>query len=130
MSKTQKLGFRSLAALLGFLGAFLVVQRLGLAFGLWGSRARDVVYGDEMNLAQGFVLLLVAIELYRGKKYARIFPAMMAVVNAYALFFHSPTLAIPVAFYWLLFWIFVFAVASWPVEKTHVLTRTEPPKAT
>ncbi len=130
MSKTPKSDRRSLRVLFGFLGAFLIVRRLGLTFALWGSRARDVVYGDEMNLAQGFVLFLVAIELYRAKTYARIFAALMAVVNAYAVFFYSPTLAIPVAFCWLVFWIFVFAVASWPVEKAQVLARTETPKAT
>ena len=130
MSKTQKFDRRSLAALFGSLGAFLIIQRLGLTFGLWGSRAPDVIYGDEMNLAQGFVLLLVAIELYRGNKYGRIFAALMAVVNACAVFFYSANLPTPVAFCWMVFWIFVFAVSSWPVEKTQVLTSTEPPEAT
>jgi hypothetical protein len=130
MSKALKIDRRSLAAPFGCVSAFLIVQRLGLTFGIWGSRAPDVIYGDEMNLAQGFVLLLVAVELYRSNKYARIFAALMAVVNACAVFFYSPNLSTPVAFCWLAFWIFVFTVASWPVAKAQVLTRTEPPKTT
>lgn len=117
---------------LALLGAFLALQVLGALLG-WNGRAPDVVYGDEMNIPEEFVLFLVGIALYRHNNHARFFATAMALLNGIAAAFYSDldifTLSRPLTFCWFLIWSVIFAGASWPSIRLTVETKRKQLKA-
>jgi hypothetical protein len=110
------------AALFALLGAFVAVLAVGPFL---GSRAPDVVYGDEMNFPEGVVFFLVALALYQGNRHVKIFAAIMAVVNGIAPMFEVWTLSKPFALFWVGIWACVFAAAFWLAPKAERLTSKE-----
>jgi len=112
-----------LAGLFALLGAFVTLLALGVFF--LGSRAPDVIYGDEMNFPEGVVLFLVAMALYQGNRRTSLFAALMAVVSATAPLFDTWTLSTPYAICWAGIWACVFAVAFRPPPKAQSVTLKE-----
>ena len=113
MTRLRKFAY---VAFLVLLGAFLVLQAFGAVLG-WGGRAPDVVYGDELNFPEELVLLFVAILLYRRNGHAKLFAAVLALLNGIAAGFHVDGLSRTVAFSWVVTWTVVFAASSWPSLK-------------
>jgi len=112
-----------LAGLFALLGSLVTFLALGVFF--LGSRAPDVVYGDEMNFPEGIVLFLVAVALYQGNRHASLFAAVMAVVSAIAPLFDAWTLSTPYAICWAGIWACVFAVAFRSPPKAQSVTLKE-----
>ncbi|HEV2101561.1 MAG TPA: hypothetical protein VGR58_02175 [Candidatus Acidoferrum sp.] len=76
---SRKLNMKSKIASIAFglIGASSLLVALGTH--LWGDRAPDVLYGDEINLPYGFVLLLTAIALQSGSHRVTVYGAIMTV---------------------------------------------------
>lgn len=107
----------------------MTLPELGKVLGWSGSRAPDVLYGDEMSFPEGIVLLLVATALWRGNRRTNIFAALMAAINGAAVALDVEALQRPFAFSWVAIWMSVFVVASWPSIKAHFTRSKEVGKA-
>jgi hypothetical protein len=108
-----------------FFGLLGILQTLGTILGWGGSRAPDIVYGDEMNFPEGIILLLVSIELFRHNARIKVFAVLLAILNEIAGVIGVITLARPVAFSWVGIWLSVFAVAYWSSMKVQSSTPKE-----
>jgi len=62
----------------GLIGAFSLITAIGMRSG-WADRAPDVIYGDEINLPYGFVLLLLAIAGLSGNRRVWLYGVIMTV---------------------------------------------------
>jgi hypothetical protein len=118
--EVQKSAHTLFGSLFALLGAIVTLLMLGVFF--LGSRAPDVVYGDEMNFPEGIVLFLVGVALYQRNRRASLFAALMAAASASAPLFHAWTLSTSYAICWAGIWACVFAVAFRLPSKAQSVT--------
>lgn len=90
----------------GLIGAFSVMVALGNH--LWGGRAPDVIYGDEINLPYGFLLLLLAIALHSGNQRVTMYAAIMTIVCGFEAIWME-ALENPFSIGWFLVWLGLLA---------------------
>ena len=77
----------------GLIGAFSFITAIGMRSG-WADRAPDVIYGDEINLPYGFVLLLLAMAGLSGNRRVWLYAVIMTVACGFEAIwmegFHNP----------------------------------------
>jgi hypothetical protein len=121
--EVQRSAHTLFVSLFALLGAFVTLLSLGVFF--LGSRAPDVVYGDEMNFPEGIVLFLVGVALYQGNRRTSLFAALMAVVSATAPLFDAWTMSTHYSISWAGIWACVFAIAFRPPQKAQFVMLKE-----
>jgi hypothetical protein len=121
MIKVQKLTKPNFAAFLVFLGIVIIFVSFANLLG-WMGRAPDVVYGDEMNLPEAILVVLVGIEFCKNKRRAWLFAILLAILNGVVGVLGAVSLAWSFAFAWMCLWIVVSVVAFRSSGKVHVLT--------
>jgi hypothetical protein len=117
----QKLANPNFAAFLVLLGILIIFVSFANLLG-WTGRAPDVIYGDEMNLPEAILLVLIGIEFYKNKRLARLFAILLAILNGAVGVLGVMSLAWSFAFAWMGLWIFVSVVSSRSSGRAQVLT--------
>jgi len=87
----------------GLIGAFSFITAIGIQSG-WADRAPDLVYGDVINLPNGFVLLLLAAALQLGNRRLGMYIAAVTLICGFEGIWMEG-LRNPFFTGWLLIWI-------------------------